>query len=365
MPDSLRALGLISGTSMDGIDAAITEIDGERVGGLRPPGTYPYEPHLRARLLSMAAAPDTVSEADLRAVEATLTDAHADVVGAFVNANNVDLAGIDVIGFHGQTILHRPERRLTRQLGDGARLAGALGVDVVNDFRAADVAAGGQGAPFASLYHRALAAELPPPLAVLNIGGVANVTFINGEEALAFDTGPGNALLDDWVSQHTGASYDDGGRLAATGRVDQQRLSRLLDESFFEMTPPKSLDRNDFDPGVIDGLSVADGAATLVEFTAQSIARARPHLPAPPQRWLVCGGGRHNAAIMSRLTEVLGAPCVPVEDVGWNGDALEAQAFAFLAVRSRRGLPLSLPSTTGVPRPMPGGTLHRAPRRAA
>ena len=365
MPAVVRALGLISGTSMDGIDVAIIDTDGERIAADGPAGTYPYAPDLRARLLKMAADRDAAGAADMHTAEAELTDAHADAIRDLAAKHGIDLAGIAVVGFHGQTILHRPAHRLTRQLGDGARLAASLGVDVVNDFRAADVAAGGEGAPFAALYHRALAADLVFPAAVLNVGGVANVTYIDRDEILAFDTGPGNALLDDWVARHTGASCDQDGRLAAAGQVDAPRLARLLADSFFEKTPPKSLDRNDFDPGVIDGLSPADGAATLVEFTVRSIALALPHLPAAPRRWLVCGGGRHNPVIMARLAAVLDVPCEPVEAVGWNGDALEAQAFAFLAVRSRRGLPLSLPTTTGVHRPMPGGILHKAPRRAA
>ena len=365
MAPVVRALGLISGTSMDGIDVAVLDTDGERVARFGPNATFPYEPDLRARLLTMAATPDSATHDEEQAAERALTDAHATAVEVFIQANSIAPDSIAVIGFHGQTILHRPEKRVTRQFGDGARLAAALGTDVVNDFRAADVAAGGQGAPFASLYHRALAADLPQPLAVLNIGGVANVTYVNREQALAFDTGPGNAMLDDWVARHTGDAYDDGGRYASAGTVDAARLALLLNESYFQQPPPKSLDRNDFEPAHIEGLTLADGAATLVEFTAQSIASAVPHLPAPPLRWLVCGGGRHNALIMSRLGDLLGVPCDPVEAVGWHGDSLEAQAFAFLAVRSLRGLPLSLPSTTGVPEPMPGGVLHKAPSVAA
>ncbi len=365
MAEVVRSLGLISGTSMDGIDVAVIDTDGERVAAFGPTATFAYAPNLRTRLLAMAASPGVASAADEHNAEAELTDAHAAIVNVFAKANNMDLSDIAVIGFHGQTILHRPADRLTRQFGDGARLAGALAVDVVNDFRAADVAAGGQGAPLASLYHRALAAGLQHPIAVLNVGGVSNVTYIDGDEALAFDTGPGNALLDDWIARHTGATHDEGGKHAAAGKVDAGVLAKLLNEPYFEQHPPKSLDRNDFDPAPVDSLTLTDGAATLVEFTAQSVARALPHLPAPPLRWLVCGGGRHNPVIMSRLTEVLAVPCDPVEAVGWNGDALEAQAFAFLAVRSLRGLPLSLPSTTGVPQPMRGGVLHKAPAVAA
>jgi anhydro-N-acetylmuramic acid kinase len=209
------------------------------------------------------------------------------------------------------------------------------------------------------VFHQALARDLAAPLAVLNLGGVANVTYLDGETLLAFDTGPGNAMIDDWVHAHTGARFDADGRLAAVGVVDAPRLAGLLAHPYFERRPPKSLDRNDFPLSAMEGLSPADGAATLCAFTVQSVAQSRAHLPQAPQRWLIAGGGRHNAALMAGLRAALGVPVEPVEAVGWNGDALEAQAFGFLAVRSLRGLPLSLPSTTGVPWPMPGGVLHK------
>ena len=246
-------------------------------------------------------------------------------------------------------------------MGDGATLARRLGVDVVGDFRSADVAAGGEGAPLAPLYHAALAMKLPKPLAVLNLGGVANVTWIGaagvGEvrDILAFDTGPGNALIDDWVRRHTGAAADIGGALAAAGRASVEHVARFLERPFFARTPPKSLDRDDFRDAMPDGLSAKDGAATLTEMTAAAVAAARRHFPAPAREWLVCGGGRHNPALTAALARRLGAPARPVEAVGWNGDALEAQAFAYLAVRSVAGWPLSLPSTTGVPHPTTGG----------
>jgi anhydro-N-acetylmuramic acid kinase len=274
---------------------------------------------------------------------------------------------VDIIGFHGQTILHEPERGRTWQIGDGPLLAGLTGIDVVNDFRSADVAAGGQGAPFVPLFHAALAAALPRPLAVLNVGGVANVTWIGeaGAEGdlLAFDTGPGNAMLDDWTLRHTGRPADLGGALAGSGRVDTGVLSALLDHAYFERPAPKSLDRDAFDPAPLERLGTADGAATLVAFTAAAVAQAQKLFPRPVKRWLIAGGGRHNPTIMAALAQRLGAAVAPVEAVGWDGDALEAQAFAYLAVRSLRGLPLSLPTTTGVSRPLTGGKLHRAAGR--
>ena len=352
----LTAIGLMSGTSMDGIDAAVITTDGERVADFGPVATTPYEAAFRDRLRAVLGRDDKGAEID--AVEDELTRRHAAAVKALVPSDSA----IDLIGFHGQTILHRPEQRLTRQIGDGARLAAETGIAVVNDFRTADVLAGGEGAPFVPLFHAALAKDFEKPLAVLNIGGVANVTWLGAkDEILAFDTGPGNALIDDWLIAATGRPFDAGGALARAGRVDRGALKQLLDHPYFQRPAPKSLDRNAFDRAPVAGLSPADGAATLTRFTAEAIARSRELLPVAPQRWLVTGGGRHNAVLMVMLGEVLAVPVEAVEQVGWNGDALEAQAFAFLAVRSRYGLPLSLPSTTGVDRPMPGGVLHLPP----
>jgi anhydro-N-acetylmuramic acid kinase len=272
-------------------------------------------------------------------------------------------AQVTVAGFHGQTILHEPEAGRTRQLGDGALLAAETGLDVICDFRGRDMAEGGQGAPFAPLYHAALAADLEKPLAVLNLGGVGNLTWIGPEDdaILAFDTGPGNALIDDWAERHLGRPIDEDGALARAGTVDEAALSRLLADPYFELVPPKSLDRDAFDSAPLGGLAPADGAATLTAFTAAAVAAARAHLPASPKRWLVTGGGRHNPALMAALAGRLAVPVEPVEAVGWQGDALEAQAFAYLALRSLDGLPLSLPGTTGVAKPTTGGVLHRAP----
>jgi anhydro-N-acetylmuramic acid kinase len=353
------ALGLMSGTSMDGIDAAIIATDGEAVGESLGAVTIPYADGLRRTLLEIAQDP-TRAEADpLVEIERAVTEANAAAVRLILAESRLDARDIAVVGLHGQTILHRPQRRFTRQLGDGALLAGLTGIDVVAGFRLADVAAGGQGAPLAPLFHAALARDLPRPVAVLNLGGVGNVTYIDDATILAFDTGPGNALVDDWVRRHTGRPYDEDGLIARAGRVDEARLGRLLGAAYFARRPPKSLDRNDFPIAEVDGLSLPDGAATLAAFTVASVAAARDHLPTAPLRWLVTGGGRHNSVIMDGLAAALGVLVDPVEAVGWQGDALEAQAFAFLAQRSRRGLPLSLPSTTGVPAPMPGGVLYR------
>ncbi len=355
----LTAIGLMSGTSADGIDVALLRTDGERIAGFGPHLTLPLPPALRAEILAVMADPLRAEHDDLHALEACITRSHAEAVQALLARSGLHPTEIDVVGFHGQTVLHRPERRLTRQLGDGTALARQLGIAVVNRFRHADVAAGGQGAPLVPLFHAALARDLPQPLAVLNLGGIGNVTWLAGDHVLAFDTGPANALIDDWVRAGSGRNFDKDGALAAQGHVHQAQLDALLNHPYFTRTPPKSLDRHDFRPIASGSMSLEDGAATLTAFTAASVARARDHMPAPPRQWLVTGGGRHNATLMHMLAERLAAPVAPVESVGWDGDALEAQAFAFLAVRSLRALPLSLPSTTGAAQPMPGGELHQ------
>jgi anhydro-N-acetylmuramic acid kinase len=351
-----HALGLMSGTSLDAIDAAMIETDGQERLIPGPSLTIPYQETFRERLRSVLGGVGPVAE-----VEKELTRLHADAVEQFLARHPAP--AIDIVGFHGHTILHRPAERRTWQLGDGALLARLLGLDVVADFRSADVTAGGEGAPLAPLYHAALAGALPKPLAVLNIGGVANVTWIGQRRQIfAFDTGPGNAQIDDWVRQHTGAAADIGGAFARAGHASVAHIARFLTFPFFGLPPPKSLDRDDFEAIVPEGLSLEDGAATLTEMTAAAVATAVQYFPKPPLEWLVCGGGRRNPVLMEALRRRLGASVRPVEQVGWDGDALEAQAFAYLAVRSVRGLPLSLPSTTGVPRPISGGRLFSGPQ---
>ena len=357
------ALGLMSGTSMDGVDVAFIETDGLLAARPGAWATFPYEPALRARLAEVVRNPDGAGAAALIELEAAVTEAHGTAVESFLGRHRAALRPVEVVGFHGHTILHRPEAGITRQIGDGAKLAARLGIDVVDDFRSTDVAAGGQGAPLASLYHATLSHGIERPLAVLNVGGVANLTYIDADTVIAFDTGPGNALIDDWTARHTGQTFDEDGRLAAAGEADSERLARLLDHAYFARPPPKSLDRQDFGLSAVDGLSPEDGAATLTLFTVETVGRAVGHLPQRPKRWLVTGGGRHNRLIMALLRARLGAAVDPVESVGWQGDALEAQAFGFLAVRALKRLPLTLPETTGVPVPTTGGTLHRAPRR--
>jgi anhydro-N-acetylmuramic acid kinase len=352
----MLAVGLMSGTSLDGIDAAVVETDGE--GHIRPRGavTVPYDEALRDRLRRALGSESRDPAID--SLERDLTLAHARIVLDLLGREGIPAERVGVVGFHGHTILHRPERRWTWQLGDGSLLVRETGIAVVADFRGADVAAGGQGAPLAPAFHAALASSLAKPVAMLNVGGVANVTWIGlAGDLIAFDTGPGNALIDDWMLRRRGVAVDRDGRLAASGRVDEGALAALLDNPYFEALPPKSLDRGDFDSSAVEGLSDADGAATLTAFTAAAVERALSHLPAAPRRWIVCGGGRHNPVLMRMLAARLGTPVEPVEAIGWDGDMIEAQAFAYLAVRSRRGLPISWPGTTGAPSPLCGGRL--------
>ena len=353
-PGPAWVVGLMSGTSLDGIDAALIETDGETVRAFGPFATYPYPPAFRARLAASLGRPS-----GHEANEAEITRRHADAVRDLLSRLSAGRPLPELAGFHGHTVDHRPDDGVTVQIGDGAALARSLGIPVVNDFRGADVAAGGQGAPLAPLYHAALLSGVEGPVAVLNLGGMANLTWIaDGAPPIAFDTGPGNALLDQWVERHTGRPWDEDGELAAGGRASEDVVAAYLAASFFDRPPPKSVDRLDFSLDSVARLPVADGAATLVEVTAATVARAVGHLPRPPRRWYVTGGGRRNRFMMARLAARLGVRCDPVEALGWQGDALEAQAFAFLAMRSRRGLPLSLPTTTGVPSPMTGGRLH-------
>jgi anhydro-N-acetylmuramic acid kinase len=360
-----KVIGLMSGTSLDGVDAAFLDTDGEDVVQPGPGLTVAYDRRTRSLLRDALDEARHVTRGDrvpatILEAERILTQVHADAVKALLQKTGLSTGDVSLIGFHGQTILHRPDQRWTWQIGDGALLARLTGIDVVNDFRSADVAAGGEGAPLMPLYHAALARKsgLKEPLVVVNIGGVAQVTYINGDQVLAFDTGPGNAPIDDWMHKHTGKLVDEGGAFARSGTVNRATVSQMLDHDFFARMPPKSLDRMDFGLDAVEDLSPAEGAATLAAFTAAAIAKASDHFPHPAETWVVSGGGRHNHFLMDELKAYLTAPVLSAEDAGWDGDMLEAHGFAYLAMRSRRGLALSLPSTTGVKQPMTGGQLH-------
>ncbi len=360
----MLAVGLMSGTSLDGIDAALIETDG--VAAIRRIAFRgeAYSDAARTELAEATrialtydrprASPAIVAAGEL------LVRTHALAVHKLLREAGVLPADVGVIGFHGQTVAHRPDRGWTWQIGDGAVLARATGIAVVSDMRSADVAAGGQGAPLLPIYHAALTAGLERPVAVLNLGGVGNVTFVGADGALvAFDTGPANGLIDSWVEVETGARYDADGALAASGHVDEAVLTAMLDHPYFAAPSPKSLDRNDFTIQPARGLSAADGAATLTAFTAATVAEALDQLPARPKRLIVAGGGRHNPTLLRMIGERTGIAPEASDTLGWDGDAMEAEGFAYMAVRTLKGLPISFPGTTGVPHPLPGGRVDR------
>ena len=365
MSKPLTALGLMSGTSMDGIDVAVLETDGETVHAFGPASTFAYSEEQRsilrkanddaAAMTDRSARPDSLSKA-----ETLVTQWHVQALQKFLSEHGASVGKVDVIGFHGQTVVHRPELGFTVQLGDGTRLASQCNIPVVYDMRANDMRHGGQGAPLVPVYHRALVNALPErPVAILNIGGVANVTWIGADgELVAFDTGPGNALIDDWMKQQASLPRDDGGQHALQGKADPSTVAQFMGDSFFEQGAPKSLDRNTFAGYHLDGFSVNDGAATLVAVTAESVAASVRHMPTEPKIWIVCGGGRHNRAIMESLEKRL-PNVISAEHLKLDGDAIEAQAWAFLAVRALNGLPLTFPGTTGVSTPVSGGVVAR------
>src|ERR1700743_683352 len=356
----LTAIGLMSGTSLDGVDIAMIETDGKRVTAFGPSGYRPYT-DVERRLLLQALTEAVHLHARegrpgiLLEAEQVVTKAHAEAIASFRSHNKIACEDVDIVGFHGQTVLHRPAKKRTVQIGCACALAKAIHIPVMHDFRAADVAAGGQGAPLVPVYHRALAQSLERegPIVVLNNGGVSNITYIDGDTLIACDTGPGNALLDDFMYRSLGQRFDTDGRMAAQGKADAAWITQALSDPFFALPPPKSLDRNDFAKYVLSGASPADGAATLTAFTAAAIAKVVPQLPKRPRSWVVAGGGARNLTMMRMLRERLYPATVEAADaLGWTTDAIEAQAFGFLAARGLKGLPLSYPATSGLPTPV-------------
>jgi anhydro-N-acetylmuramic acid kinase len=349
---------------MDGIDAALIETDGKKINYFGPTAYLPYDGSFVHSLRSLLGAePEHKDHYDH--IVGELTALHTDVVEKLLGDNSISRTTIDIIGFHGQTVFHDPANGITIQIGDGQSLSNQTGVDVISDFRSQDVSLGGQGAPLAPIFHQALCQSIAKPVAVLNIGGVSNITILGekDDDILAFDTGPGNALIDDWVYKKTGQAFDRNGMLGLTGKVNQDVLMQLMDNAFFDKAPPKSLDRNNFDPSPINELSLEDGAATLALFSAKAAVYGCEQINQKPMRWLICGGGRHNQAIMESIGQLTGVPVDPVEVVGWMGDALEAQAFGFLAARFLNQLPTSLPAITGVSKPVCGGIYHTPDNR--
>lgn len=347
-------LGFMSGTSLDGVDAALIRTDGLSFVETGPFLTIPYTPETRSRIRATFGG-----KGDMAAVSEEITRLHAAAGKALLTKAPQDWADVaSLAGFHGQTVHHDPANGITIQLGDGALLASLLELPVVNDFRTQDVQAGGEGAPLAPLYHQALASSLPKPLVVLNIGGVSNYTWMSEKDIHAGDPGPGNALMDDWMLRHTGRAHDEGGQLALKGQADAALVESWLQHPYFARPFPKSADREAFRIGLNMNKGLEDGLATLALFTVRAIAHSLATMPAQPKQILVTGGGRHNQAVMQLLAGETKCTVLPVEQAGWQGDALEAQAFAYLAMRSLLKLPLSLPTTTGVPAPQTGGQHH-------
>ena len=371
-----RFIGLMSGTSMDGVDAALIETDGRgirvvagRNGHVEIVGATHAVAYTEAEAALLARAKEEarqgVSERQQRPgclaeAERFITRIHAEAVEALLARHGLRPEDIAAVGFHGQTVLHRPEDRLTVQIGDGSSLADRLGIPVVHDLRADDVAAGGQGAPLVPVFHRALAESCgyDLPLAVLNIGGVANVTLIGpGESLLGFDTGPGNALLNDLMGERRGERLDRDGAAAARGIVDEGLVAWMLNHPYFTKAPPKSLDRDAFSHRMVASLTTENAAATLTAFTVGAVRRGLAVAPEPPRRCIVGGGGAKNAYLMAGLRAALGAEVIAADEIGWSTEFLEAQAFAYLAARRLEGLPISYPGTTGVGRAMTGGSV--------
>ncbi len=355
---TMRALGLMSGTSLDGVDAAVIETDGHDVTAFGPGRYRPYSDKEQEIL---RAALGHWNGARVDAAARVVTAAHREVIAEF--------GQVDIIGFHGQTLAHDPRGRGTLQAGDGAALSDVLGVPVVWDFRSDDVAQGGEGAPLAPFYHFACARWIgaQTPIAFLNLGGVGNLTYVDSSRArpedpgalLAFDTGPANAPINDLMQTRFGVAMDRDGELARRGVVRRELIEEFLSSPYFTREPPKSLDRNDFvfTSSLVSDLADADAVATLTAMSVAAVRRGLAHCPRAPGRLLVTGGGRLNPVVMAMLDEALACPAAPVESVGLDGDMLEAQAFAYLAVRVARGLPTSCPSTTGVRAPLGGGRI--------
>lgn len=373
MKKTIRAIGLMSGTSMDGIDLALIETDGQSI--VKPLSfiSVSYDDGFADEIASALTVAKTMNSriqrpAPIALLERALTDKHEQAVQAFLNSEGLAADDIDVVGFHGQTVLHRPDLGFTVQLGDGQRLADALGIDVVYDMRANDMVHGGQGAPLVPVYHQALAATLNAQMreggiGFINIGGISNATFVfEGADPVALDCGPGNALIDQWVQEKAGLRFDDCGASALEGVAYDAVIADYMQAEFFSKIGPKSLDRNDFTLGPVAGLSLNDGAATLAKLAALCIAKSVGDLPQVPKTLVLSGGGAKNAAIIAYLREALGSSIkvTTADQLGFNGDMMEAEAWAYLAVRSLKGLALTYPSTTGCNEPVSGGVVARA-----
>lgn len=362
------ALGLMSGTSMDGIDLAILKTDGENIVETVAAMAVTYQQYQRERLGEIMKEAKNIKQRDdrphsIKQGEVEITQWHCEAIEKFMEKQKVE---VDVIGFHGQTVLHRPQESLTVQLGLGEVMAKRFNTDVIYDFRAKDMEMGGQGAPMACVYHRALCKnrDVELPAVIVNVGGIANATYIDeNDELIAFDCGPGNCLIDQWMQRHTDKKFDDKGKEAKKGKIVMAVVEKILENSFFSSPPPKSADRTDFAPLLNEEISLADGARSLTYVTAMGIVNAQSHFPKNVKTWIVSGGGRHNEVLMADIKELVktnDAKIVKTEEMKIDGDMMEAEAFAYLAVRAQMGMPLSYPTTTGCRKPTSGGVIVKA-----
>ncbi len=343
----------MSGTSLDGvIDVALIETDGHDYVHPIKYYEHPYDVEIRNKVRKCFGK--TARDGEVDEAEKLVTDIHIAAVKAMGES-------ADVIGFHGQTITHNPQNQFTWQIGDGERFAREIGIDVIGDMRQNDIKNGGQGAPLLPIYHRAMMVDAQKPVMILNLGGVANITYIGAEgELIAFDCGPANALMDDFIKTRRDLDFDEGGIIAAQGTVQSNIIDRFVKDDYFKVVPPKSLDRNHWNLDCVRYASTEDGMATLMEMTIEGVARALDHFPKAPNAVYVAGGGRKNTYMLGCLRQQLDAEVLPIDAIDWNGDATEAEGFAYLAVRSMLGEALTLPSTTGVPNLLTGGVLYKA-----
>ncbi len=357
------AIGLMSGTSRDGIDAALIESDGE--ASIKPLDflSQAYTDETRD-IIALACHEALQMEAPafhpaISLAENLITDLHIDAVQSLLKQTEKKRSDIAVIGFHGHTVAHRIDRHWTWQIGNGAFMAKKLGISVVDNFRANDVAAGGQGAPLMPVYHRAMTGNLQKPVVILNLGGVANITAIDEHgKMVAFDCGMASAMIDSWMLSKTGVAMDKDGAQAALGQVHEIVLAEMLAHPFFAAAPPKSIDRDDFNRALVESMSIPDGAATLTAFSAEAVAIGLKFLPQTPKQILVAGGGRKNKTLMMMINKRTGIVVKDIDELGFDGDAIEAQGFAYMALRCLANLSISYPGTTGIKFPMTGGDIN-------
>lgn len=362
------AIGLMSGTSRDGVDAALIETDGQIT--VKPLAFYfhPYTSNVKALIAdacNLAMSSEIpVSNSLIADAQAVLNNEHIVAARQLLHMANVNAIDIDILGLHGHTVGHRADLGWTWQIGDPEIISNELNIPVMSDMRRFDVMFGGQGAPLIPVFHRAIFSDNTEVTAVLNLGGVANLTYLGTSgELVAFDCGMASALIDDWMAQTTNYEFDAGGEFAAKGTVNEEVLSTMLSHGFFSAPLPKSLDRKDFDVQQVKHLPPPEGAATLTAFSAKAVALGLEQFPTKPERLIVCGGGRKNKTMLEMIEKYTGVKTIVSDKIGWDGDAIEAQGFAYLAYRCLHGLPITYPGTTGVSEPMSGGVLTKPDKR--